>query len=203
MNQSVKHCLYCDLEYHRIKGKFSNAEWGKKKYCSKECYAAARKQRLERKLSDCSRQLYADELHRFRALLDVNNVTGCHTWVGHRDKKGYGKFMLRGKCKRAHRVAYEHYCGRIPDGLMLDHLCRNPSCCNPDHLEAVTNGENVRRGAHQGRAKTHCPAGHPYAGENLRIGVKGERRCRACQRTKDREKHRYAAVSHALEAIHQ
>ena len=90
----------------------------------------------------------------------------------------------------AHRYAYEELVGPIPEGLQLDHLCRNRSCVNPDHLEPVTCRENLRRGETLNAAnlaKTHCPAGHPYAGENLSITAKGFRECIECGRTRSRE----------------
>lgn len=71
----------------------------------------------------------------------VVDSNGCWVWQGGRDVKGYGK--LEGR--RAHRVYYERYVGPIPAGLQIDHLCRNTGCCNPNHLDAVTSAENVRR----------------------------------------------------------
>lgn len=104
-------------------------------------------------------------------------VESCWEWVG-ATSNGYGQMKADGKAKSAHRLSYEHHVGPIPDGLTLDHLCRNKRCVNPSHLEAVTHHENVLRGE-SGSAvnarKTHCPAGHPYAGES------GKRRCRACK----------------------
>lgn len=77
----------------------------------------------------------------------VNEVTGCWEWQRFRDKLGYGSLHLAGKRLAAHRYVYEKMRGEIPDGLVLDHLCRNPSCVNPDHLEPVTYAVNSRRGA--------------------------------------------------------
>jgi len=116
-------------------------------------------------------------------------------WTAGRDHQDYGRFALHHKKKRAalaHRVAYYFVKGEIPDGLEIDHLCRNRACVNPDHLEAVAHRLNVQRGdlSPQGaaarerqRAKTHCPHGHPYSGENLIIQKKsGGRACRICTR---------------------
>jgi hypothetical protein len=72
---------------------------------------------------------------------------GCWVWQRARTRKGYGQKVLPGQIViRAHRWYYEQAWGPIPEGLQLDHLCRNPPCVNPDHLEVVTNQENVHRG---------------------------------------------------------
>lgn len=126
---------------------------------------------------------------RFEKFVD-RHPDGCWTWMGAKTSKGYGRFHLDGN-KHAHRVAFEIYKGEIPAGLVLDHLCRTPSCVNPDHLEPVTLVENIKRGDHFGkgwkRNITHCPKGHEYSDENTYIArlVKRnvERRvCKTCNR---------------------
>jgi len=72
--------------------------------------------------------------------------SGCWEWTGSRTPRGYGHFGLKNKTYRAHRVSYERFITKIPDGLTIDHLCCKPSCVNPVHLEPVTNYENVMRG---------------------------------------------------------
>ena len=105
--------------------------------------------------------------------------SGCWEWTGYRTTSGYGRVQVDGRSGYSHRVMYETTVGPIPDGLQLDHLCRNPPCCNPDHLEPVTPRENTRRGSGHGK-ETHCPQGHPYEGDNLKL-YRGRRYCRTCQ----------------------
>jgi hypothetical protein len=110
------------------------------------------------------------------------NESGCWVWVGAVNNKGYGLTWFRRKITTAHRAYFIIAYGAVPTGLTLDHLCRNTRCVNPVHLEPVTHQENMRRGFFG--SKTHCPQGHPYAGENLVIPKSGGRRCRTCDRAK-------------------
>lgn len=112
--------------------------------------------------------------------------SGCVLWLGHVNGNGYGQISV-GKRRKlaAHRAAYEHRFGSVPEGHVLDHLCRVRSCINPEHLEAVTTRENILRGISPSalRAKqTHCVHGHPLSGDNLRISALGQRQCRECNR---------------------
>ena len=109
----------------------------------------------------------------------------CWIWTAYCLPNGYGQC---GRHNYAHRVSYELCIGLIPDGLELDHLCRVRHCVNPTHLEPVTHIENCWRGlggvvsGEQMRAKTHCPQGHSYAGDNLYRYLDGRRSCRICNR---------------------
>jgi hypothetical protein len=103
---------------------------------------------------------------------------------------------------KAHRIAYELHIGPIPEGLEPDHLCRVRHCVNPWHLEPVTHQVNMQRGfpgAHG--LKTHCPAGHEYAGENLYLRPNGGRICRACRRRGVLRRYRELAAARRLEMV--
>lgn len=115
----------------------------------------------------------------------------CWEWMGQQDGKGYSKFR-HSAGTLAHRFVYELCNGVIPDGLVLDHLCRNRWCVNPMHLEPVTNHENIMRGsglAAANAAKTHCIRGHEFTPENT-VLVPSGRNCLACQRVAKRESQR-------------
>lgn len=113
--------------------------------------------------------------------------TGCWEWQGYRQPAGHGRVRVAGVKVLVHRWVWEFLVGEIPEGLELDHLCRNPPCANPEHLEPVTHQVNVLRGeapAALNAVKTHCPADHPYDAENTRVDNLGRRVCLTCKRTR-------------------
>lgn len=118
---------------------------------------------------------------------------GCWLWTGSRFPTGYGQVAIAGASMYAHRLVYMICIGEIEEGLHTDHLCRNPPCCNPAHLEPVTCRENIMRSPIHPAAinarKTHCKAGHPLSGDNLAINANGRRVCRACARLRDAERY--------------
>lgn len=121
-------------------------------------------------------------------------MSGCWLWLAALTSSGYGCLSrvrpadpMPGSIT-AHRAAYQALVGRVPDGLELDHLCRNRLCCNPDHLEAVPRSINLMRGLGPSltRArprKTHCPAGHEYTPANTYTNPSGFRLCKICRRS--------------------
>lgn len=115
----------------------------------------------------------------------IEKTKSCWNWKAYISPNGYGRINYydgkRVKVFMAHRVSYEIHKGSIPKGLVIDHLCRNRACVNPDHLEAVDLKTNIFRGvgaSAQNVKKTHCPKGHPY---NYINPKNKERRCTICE----------------------
>lgn len=109
----------------------------------------------------------------------------CLVWTGARQPTGYGQIWNGIRPEQVHRIVYRSVHGSIPDGMEIDHLCRNRSCVRIDHLEAVPHKENMRRSKSimaENAAKTHCKRGHEFSGSNLYLAPNGTRHCRACSR---------------------
>lgn len=132
---------------------------------------------------------YRDPEERFWEKVALPDSRGCLIWTAARDRHGYGQFAFGGKGRhvQSHRFSYLRAYGEIPPGMELDHLCRIPSCVNPEHLEPVSHRENLRR-AHftvtkqRAAARTHCPQQHEYDDANTYVNRAGARECRTCGR---------------------
>lgn len=117
----------------------------------------------------------------------VNKTDTCWRWVGAIKSNGYGVFACGGRQVHAHRWSYEAEFGPITDGLVVDHICRQRDCVKPDHLEQVTQRENMIRSLpFRPEPPAACPSGHLFTPENTKIGSNGARRCRICSLVQSR-----------------
>lgn len=135
-------------------------------------------------------KLTADKEARFWA--KVNKTADCWLWTAATDPYGYGRFTgMGGTLRCAHRVSFELSGQSIPNGMVIDHVCRNRSCVNPLHLRAVDRLTNVHENSnapgHLNSLKTHCPQGHAYDAGNL-VTAQGRRRCRECLNASQRRR---------------
>lgn len=163
-------CEHCGSPYQAF-------PWANRKYCSRACGTEARHIPIEK-----------------RFLSFVKKTAQCWIWQGTRNRGGYGQFTINKKGIAAHRFAYTFYVGTIPEGLQLDHLCRNTSCVNPSHLEPVTQVENIRRSegiSVQLAKRTKCSKGHDFTGRH-----RGYRRCLVCHREAE-SAHYHRRTAHA------
>jgi hypothetical protein len=148
-----------------------------------------------------------------RLLLGITlEASGCWTLATKPFSTGYARAIVARKSVRGHRLLYEYFREPIPAGLVLDHKCRNRACVNPDHMEPVTQSENVRRGALPGLLSAGaiprkrptgpkvsvCHNGHPYTAANSYFGGKAGRVCRECMLANQR---RYKARKKAAALV--
>ena len=111
--------------------------------------------------------------------VDKQSQLPCWIWIGAITHNGYPKATFNYETCLVHQVIYKHFKGPIPEGLEIDHVCRNKLCVNPEHLEAITHKENVARYA---ATITHCKKGHPLSGDNLYLTPDERRNCKTCRR---------------------
>lgn len=142
-----------------------------------------------------------DEYHkkakkRLLSKIKIDEKTSCWNWTATISRSGYGRIGYKYSnhpAFEAYRLSYILFREKLDPDLEIDHICRNRKCVNPYHLEQVTKKENILRGVGVGaknKAKTHCPQGHEYTPDNIRIGpCNGGRYCRTCQKDRDRYRH--------------
>lgn len=133
-----------------------------------------------------------DRIPKLLSWVDYRGEKGCWNWMAAKKEKGYGTFVthFQKPSRSTHVIFYEMRYGEVPKGLYIDHLCRNTSCVNPKHLEAVTCGENVLRGegpTARNARKTHCIRGHEF--DYIRTNPPG-RGCHQCDAERARIRRR-------------
>ena len=140
-------------------------------------------------------QIQTRTLKRFRSrytIADRGHDTPCWAWTHKKNNSGYGVFQLTRKEyveSLAHRAAHLLFVGPIPDGLEIDHLCRQRDCVNPAHFRLVTHQVNMLAGDNpfaRNAQRTHCPQGHAYDTENT-YRWRGQRHCKICRRERKRK----------------
>lgn len=130
------------------------------------------------------------DVARFYEKIHIDKSSECWNWKGKPSSDGYGRMGIDYKVYLAHRVSYVLKYGEPPPHMVIDHVCRNRICINPDHLEVVSLEENIRRGVGPERMRessdakaqrTHCKNGHPFSGYNLSLNDR-QRLCKTCHR---------------------
>lgn len=117
----------------------------------------------------------------------IEKTDTCWLWSAGKESNGYGIMRIDNRNRSVHRLSYELLVGEIPEGLVIDHLCRVRHCVNPDHLEAVTRQENTKRGL-PGQPHMFCNQGHPFTEENS-APQKNGKFCRICRRAAERRRY--------------
>lgn len=161
----IKTCKLCGKSYER--GEQNKAWFERSKYCSHKCHSLACHNTIEDVI----------------ARTVVVSITGCHLWEGATTSKGYGQVLIGGHKWLVHRFVWEQLKGKIPEGMQLDHLCRNPGCSNPEHLRVVTNKENsLAPGSMSFAARNARKLCCPRCGGEYTQDKWGSRRCIPCTR---------------------
>lgn len=150
----TKECRLCGSTFPK-RYRDSADQWRKRQFCSPTCSNRAK--------------AMTDSRERFWKNIRVDKVNGCWVWQGSTDGRGYGKMSTGSRTEkqiRAHRYAYELFRGPIPSGMFVCHQCDTPACCNPAHLYAGTQTDNMRDASRRNRL-------NPKSMLNLRPGANG------------------------------
>ena len=99
---------------------------------------------------------------------------------------GYSRIRINNKNIQAHRWVWELVNGQIPEGFVIDHICRNRKCVLPEHLRMITQQENIMAGLHNIDNRSNCNQGHPFVKENIMIRKSGKRECAECNHIRAR-----------------
>lgn len=178
-------CVICEKPLTEEQMRHKGKERGKALYCSRECFGVSIRGK-RKKLDTTPEERFMNKVQKVDS--------GCWEWTGAKIPSGYGRFGYTNENGTlintySHRISYMLFKGEIPKGKVIDHLCKNKSCVNPDHLEVVTQRVNVLRSdspSSKASKQTHCVHGHPFDKENTYYW-KNERRCRACGRNRKRK----------------
>ena len=157
----VKVCVQCGNSYGPRYGGW--AAFRASRFCSHECARNGQQRSI-------------DALHK---QVKVNPVTGCHEWTGYKNPDGYGLARFKGRRSPVHRIMWEEVNGPVPEGLQIDHICRNRACCNPKHLRVVTPQVNTLLSDNPtavNARKPHCPK----CGAAYTVMDDGRRYCKPC-----------------------
>lgn len=143
-----------------------------------------------------------------RFMSQVDKSGDCWLWIGRMSPQGYGNTRVDGKSMGVHRLAYELFVGEIPAKAVVDHSCHNSSsecsggwgclhrrCVNPDHLEAVTQKENLKRSILTTVGRTHCKWGHSFADQvqTPLNQLRGQKKCRVCLKIRNDSRYSHAS----------
>jgi len=149
--------------------------------------------KIQLPIEEIGNEKIPDKIHylvkQFMRLVVIDNhQSDCWGWRGCINNKGYSILHYHNRKQMAHRISYQIFHGKILDDLDIDHLCRNPVCSNPDHLEPVTHQENTLRGD-RSLSRSYCKNGHALKGKNLIISSGNKAKlCRICERARTRIK---------------
>lgn len=147
--------------------------------------------------------LSSTPLQRIVSKIRITPDSSCWVWGGTCNRNGYGEIKI-GKTRYVHRVMYELLVGPISQGMQIDHLCRNRACCNPFHLEQVTQQENVMRGfspSANGARQTHCNSGHLFDESNTFYNMKGHRICLKCRKLANQRRKKKVIPTRDVELV--